>query len=71
MGCRVWEVGEWGSGGMGKWESGEIELKPQNPFGGSAERSTELTPKSHRRSLSSRPKPKTPTPKTYLLSPAS
>jgi len=43
---RVWgrgEVGEGGSGGMGKWGSGEIELKPQNP--------------------------KTPKPKTYLLTP--
>nr|WP_287712936.1 MULTISPECIES: hypothetical protein [unclassified Microcystis] len=26
VGCRVW-----GSGEVGKWGSGEIELKPQNP----------------------------------------
>ncbi|QGZ88348.1 hypothetical protein GQR42_00605 [Microcystis aeruginosa FD4] len=33
VGCGVWGVGcgVWGSGEVGKWRSGEIELKPQNP----------------------------------------
>ncbi|TRT79392.1 MAG: hypothetical protein EWV82_16260 [Microcystis aeruginosa Ma_AC_P_19900807_S299] len=36
VGCGVWGSGRvgcgvWGSGEVGKWGSGEIELKPQNP----------------------------------------
>ncbi|WP_170915481.1 hypothetical protein RVR34_09335 [Microcystis aeruginosa FBCC-A68] len=58
---RVWGVGKWGSGGMGKWGNGEVGEWGSGGMGKWESGEIELKPQN----------PKTPTPKTYLLSPAS